>query len=576
MANQRKVGLKIEIDGEKEYKQAISELNKGNQVLASELRKVSEQYKGNEDSIEALNARGDVLRRQLQQQEDKVKTLRAALKNAASQVGEADKRTEEWQIQLNNAETQEIKLRRALDETNKEIEQQGEATEEATKEMTGLGDTIDSVTDKFGIHLPDAAKEALNGVEGFSAGSVAKLGAVAAAAAAVIGTIKELHEMTLEAAEQADALLTRSAQTGLSTDLLQGLDYAQMFTDFDNLDQVLVRVTTSMDAARDGAEKQAAAFEALGVSVTNADGTLKNNFDTFLELIDALGNVENATERDALANDLFGKSYAEMKPLIDAGTGALREYMKQAKETGKVLTEDQIKVLGEVDDAHQELIATITAEKNKLAVEYAPAAKASMETFAHATQVAGDALVNSGLISNLASVVSSIASILDTGTSLIEALPDWINPIENVSQELKGLAIVAATVADFMTATAGLMPWNWGSGMFKQGIGAGSTESNLQRILNHNRDTSGPILNAYNAAGTDNWRGGLTWVGEGGPELVSLPRGSQIYSNQESMQIATSGGTDTRAMEQFLSEGVGLLRDIRREFSGLQVKRRMA
>ena len=38
----------------------------------------------------------------------------------------------------------------------------------------------------------------------------------------------------------------------------------------------------------------------------------------------------------------------------------------------------------------------------------------------------------------------------------------------------------------------------------------------------------------HNAAGTDYWRGGLTWVGEAGPELVSLPRGSQIMDAQES------------------------------------------
>ncbi|WP_085523848.1 phage tail tape measure protein [Tuberibacillus sp. Marseille-P3662] len=40
-----------------------------------------------------------------------------------------------------------------------------------------------------------------------------------------------------------------------------------------------------------------------------------------------------------------------------------------------------------------------------------------------------------------------------------------------------------------------------------------------------------------NADGTDNWRGGLTWVGEEGPELMNLPRGTQIFSNDKSMEI---------------------------------------
>ena len=184
MANQRKVGLKIEIDGEKEYKQAINEINKGNQVLASELKLVSEQFKGNEDSIEALNAKGDVLRRQLQQQEDKVKTLRAALQNAATQYGEADKRTQEWQVQLNNAETQEIKLRRALDETNKEIEQQGSDSQAAGQKMATLGDQVAGIADKFGLRLPESIKGALDHVDGFSTGTIAAMGAAAAGIAA--------------------------------------------------------------------------------------------------------------------------------------------------------------------------------------------------------------------------------------------------------------------------------------------------------------------------------------------------------------------------------------------------------
>ena len=44
--------------------------------------------------------------------------------------------------------------------------------------------------------------------------------------------------------------------------------------------------------------------------------------------------------------------------------------------------------------------------------------------------------------------------------------------------------------------------------------------------------------NYVNAAGTDYWRGGLTWVGENGPELVNLPRGSSIMSASESAGAA--------------------------------------
>lgn len=54
-----------------------------------------------------------------------------------------------------------------------------------------------------------------------------------------------------------------------------------------------------------------------------------------------------------------------------------------------------------------------------------------------------------------------------------------------------------------------------------------------------------------NAKGTDNWRGGLTWVGEEGPEIVNLPKGSQVIPNHKTEQYmashAPSGSSVTRA-----------------------------
>lgn len=47
-----------------------------------------------------------------------------------------------------------------------------------------------------------------------------------------------------------------------------------------------------------------------------------------------------------------------------------------------------------------------------------------------------------------------------------------------------------------------------------------------------------------NARGTNNWSGGLTWVGEEGPELIDLPRGSRVLPNKESISFASSYNND--------------------------------
>ena len=553
---------RIELAGESEYKRALSEINKGNQVLASELRKVQEQYKGSEKSMEALRAKSDVLERQLLSQKDKVQTLREALARSAQEYGEADKRTQEWQIQLNNAETAQIKLERQLDETNKEIEQQGEAVEADSGKLATLGDQVSDIADKFGIRLPGSVKTALDNVNGFSSGTVVAMGAAVAGVAALelavkavtagIEAAKKLYEITIEEGKWADDLLTRSSQTGLSTTFLQQLDYAQKFLDFDGIDKSLVKLTESMGKARDGAERQSVAFKTLGISVVGTDEQLRNSWDVFMETIDALGQVENATERDVLANDLFGRSYAELKPLIDAGSEGLQEFMNKAVETGVVLDEDQIKKLGEVDDAYQQYQEQIDATKKKLAVEFAPVAIEVMEKFGELAMKAGDKLVESGILEKLDGFLEPLGTILDSLFELGEAALPMVLPL------LEDLASILSTVADIA---------EWTADKVSRVIDLSSRAdwSGLSSMSNSSNYGYG-----VNAGGTVNWRGGLTWVGESGPELVALPRGSQVYSNQESRNM---GG------DQYITinvTGIRQLDEVVRWYESRRIVERMA
>ena len=565
----RTAKLNIEVSGEQQYKQAIADLNRGNQVLNAEMKKLSEQYKGSEDSMEAMRAKSDLLQRQLDQQKEKVKTLRDALERAKTEYGEADRRTDSWRMQLLNAERDEIKLQHALEDTNRDLEAQGEATEESAGKMVTLGDQVSSLAEKFGIHLPDSVKGALDNVDGFSAGTVAAMGAAAAGVAAVelaikavgagIQAVQKLNEMTLEQAQWADELLTRSAQTGLDTGTLQGLDYASKFLDFDGIDQSLVKLTASMDKARDGADKQAEAFEALGVSVTGTDGQLRDNWDTFKDVIDALGNVQNATERDALANDLFGKSYSELKPLIDAGSDSLQELMDKAEASGYVLDESQVRKLGEVDDAYQEYQTQIEATKNKLAVEFAPVSTEVMGKFGTFISDVGQKFADSGIIDSIGNLVEPLGTMLDTCSDLVDiVLPPLVGLIDDVAGAFELAAGWAASFVD------------WLSRIDEESVSRAMTDAgDMGYYGGYNPALPG------NAAGDTNWRGGLTWVGEQGPELVSLPQGSRIYSNPESERLAAAG-TDTSRMEALLERSVAIMQRISDDLDDLEAVRRMA
>ena len=97
-------GVKMGVEGEKEFKNALKEINSAFKVLGSEMNLVTSQFDKNDKSIQSLSARNGVLTKEIEAQKNKVQTLQAALENASSSFGEADSRTRSWQIQLNNAQ----------------------------------------------------------------------------------------------------------------------------------------------------------------------------------------------------------------------------------------------------------------------------------------------------------------------------------------------------------------------------------------------------------------------------------------------------------------------------------------
>ena len=532
----RSVKAKVELDGEQEYKRALSELNAGNSALRSEMTKLKAEFKGQTESTEYLTKAGDLLERQLLQQQDKVAKLREAVAEATKTYGEADSRTQNWVKQLNLAEAEEYKLQASIEENNQALENQGNV-------MNTLADSVTGLADSLGIKLPPGADRALDAMRSFSNGSVAAIGLIGAAIAAVDKAMKALTENAVKYAAEADEILTKSAVTGLSTTLIQELQYAESMIDVsvDTITGSLTKLTTNMADAAGGNDKLAASFAALGINIDDGTGHLRDSEDVFFEIVDALGQMGNDTERDALAMDLLGKSAQDLNPLIKQGTGALKEYMAAADENF-VLTEDQIAALGDLDDQVEKNRLEWEALKKQLAAEFAPAAKKVMESFGKLVTGAGEALIESGIIDGVAEILETLANMITPLANLLSTADEAPGRLKPVYEILHTIALVIAAIEDALTAIAGLAPWNWGSGMFKNAIGLGYSSgnaNNVQRLQMQRKGTLDQYDEFYgnNAGGSDSWRGGLTWVGEAGPELVALPQGSQIYSNQDSRQL---------------------------------------
>ena len=89
-------GLKIGVEGEKEFKNALRDINQTFKVLGSEMNLVSSQFDKQDRSIAAVTAQNQVLNKEIDTQKDKVAALQKALQNATDSFGETDKRTQSW------------------------------------------------------------------------------------------------------------------------------------------------------------------------------------------------------------------------------------------------------------------------------------------------------------------------------------------------------------------------------------------------------------------------------------------------------------------------------------------------
>ena len=563
------INTRFTLSGEKEYKQAISEIGSGMKVLDSEMRKVSSAYAQNADSVEALNAKNDVLERKISTQTEKIEYLRAALQQSAEKYGEADKRTMQWQTSLNNAEAE-------LNNLNNQVDANKEKIEESGKEMGNLGDVVNGLTSKFGIQLPGSLKTSMNGMMQLDTTTVAVAGGFAAVATAIVKTEKALISMTKEAASNADDLLTLASVTGTTTDSVQELNYMADLTDvsFDRIKDSLKETTNKMQEAATGTGDAYEAYKQLKVEITNADGSLRSAQAVFYDTIDALGSMTNQTERDALAMDLMSESAQELNPLIELGSEKMQEYAQEAHDMGYVLDKDALKSLQAVDDAYSRLQKTQEGVKNQLSAEFAPYLEEFYGDVTTMVKDGGKALKDSGLVDAFGMLLETVGDILNPMSDLSN------NRVPALTKALQPLAKVMALIADaaelikgVLNITTGHIGEGWGQLTHALGFGYSSGNgNNYQTLLDSYTEqqwgqSAADLAKAYedavargdssaigitedewirrylggNAAGTDNWSGGWTRVNENGLERIFLPSGSRIQTASETRY--TSGDT---------------------------------
>ncbi len=193
--------------------------------------------------------------------------------------------------------------------------------------------------------------------------------AVTAAGVAMAGAVAVGIKRTID---EADGLSKASQKFGVPVDALARLKHAADLSgvSMEGLGTGIRVLSRNMAEFANGAKNSASqAFQQLGIDVKNADGSLKSSSQVMTEIAGKFAGMENGAQKTALSMALFGRSGADLIPMLNAGATGLADMMAEADQLGIVLDErtgraaeafnDNLTRMGRVKDG---LYLKITAE----------------------------------------------------------------------------------------------------------------------------------------------------------------------------------------------------------------------
>lgn len=431
-------GITIEFRGDTtSVDKAIRKVNSESKDLTKQLSAVDKALKFNPKNTELLAQKQTLLKERIKQTEDGLKEFKQ-IQDDLDAKG-VEKTSAEYMAVRRNIVEAESKLKHFNSELQK--------TSAQASRLNQVGQAMQNIGGKI-----SAAGQAMMPFSAAAATALTALGGLA-----------------VKSAGMADDLITLSKQTGISTDDLQKYAAAADLVDVsvDSIAKSQQRLKRNMLTAAEGGAS-AEYFERLGVSVTDANGELRDSNEVFMELIKALGSMENETERDALAMQIFGKSATDLNPLIEDMGATYEQTMQMLEENGlSPISEEDLKRANEFQDALDTIKLVVQQAMaiigSKLASVLMPVVEKIVEkvtAFASwASQASPELLAK---IAGILAAVAAIGPVLLTVGKLITGVGTAISAVSKVWTALSTalmanpigivIALIAALVAAFIYA----------------------------------------------------------------------------------------------------------------------------
>lgn len=411
----RIAGITIEIGGDtSDLQKSLKSVDKDLKTTQSNLRDVNKLLKLNPASTELLRQKQKNLSEAITKTKDRLQQLR----DAQSQVKQG---TAEWDALQREIIATEQDLKGLQNEMRAFGSVASQQLKVAGQKISDFGNKVGGVGDKL-KPISTAAAGALTGLVGLG----------------------------YKAVTTADDLNSLSQQTGISTDEIQKMKYAADLVDvsFEDISGALKKMKPKMDDSNE-------TFKKLGVEIRNSDGSLRDVTSVFYDAIDALSKIENETERDQVAMDLFGKSADSLAGVIDDGGAALKEYGKEAEDLGVIMSQETLDALSETNDTIDKLKANLGGTLAKIGADIASILAPALEKAASFIGKITEKLraltpAQQETIMKVLGVVAAIAPVLIIGGKIISGISALVSIIGTIVGVLGGpltIAIAAAVAA---------------------------------------------------------------------------------------------------------------------------------
>ena len=357
-----------------------AKLNQLDKVLNSQkqiLESYKQQLQAQQSAYDENGKKAEQLKAKLQELADKgISKTSDEYKKYISALDDVEKEQQKNQTAIDKLNVQILNQEAAVKTTEKEIRNYDKSlaeVEKAEKDVADSGKDADKSIEDIGKTADNTDKKLDGLAKNIAAGITAGLAALAAAA---VATGKEIVNLAADVAKAGDEIDKESQKLGMSAENYQKLSYAMEISgaSIDELRKGTVNITKALGAFEEEGESAAKVepFNKLNVSLVDAQGNLRTTDAVLLDTIDALAAMEDDVQRDIVANEIFGKTFTELRPMINGGSDAIKALMQEAEDYGMVMSDDAVASSAAFQDSLTKMQGTLEGVKNRLGAELLP------------------------------------------------------------------------------------------------------------------------------------------------------------------------------------------------------------